>query len=144
MTRWEGPSDQEIQVNSAIYIPDYNKLEYIDTELVCRFIKNREFLDSDDLYRLLERIKYDPILKCWFRCKDWSNYSKTRVRGKLVQTHRLMFELFICHIVNENVVRHTCNRKGCCNPWHLLQGTQTQNRWDSVISGRTTYGLYKP
>lgn len=34
------------------------------------------------------------------------------------------------------VVRHTCDNPPCCNPGHLLPGTQSENNHDSVSRGR--------
>lgn len=36
---------------------------------------------------------------------------------------------------HDKVVRHLCRNRHCCNPFHLLLGTQEQNILDSVLDG---------
>lgn len=38
------------------------------------------------------------------------------------------------------VVRHSCDNPGCCNPWHLLVGTNLDNVQDRNERGRTARG----
>ncbi len=45
-------------------------------------------------------------------------------------THRLSYLLHIGEIPNGQVVRHMCINKGCCNPEHLMLGTQSDNYYD--------------
>lgn len=37
---------------------------------------------------------------------------------------------------HENVVRHSCDNPPCCNPKHLILGTQGQNVADMIARGR--------
>lgn len=38
------------------------------------------------------------------------------------------------------VTRHTCDNPPCCNPAHLIEGTQAQNLADMVARGRSRTG----
>ena len=52
------------------------------------------------------------------------------IGGKSIQAHRVAYELAYGPIPTGVVVRHRCAVGGCCNPRHLLLGTQKQNSWD--------------
>jgi hypothetical protein len=51
-------------------------------------------------------------------------------------THRVAFELFNGRIPDGQVIRHACDNKRCCNPAHLLAGTQQDNIDDMFARGR--------
>ncbi len=60
-------------------------------------------------------------------------------RAKLLLTHRVAFE-------NKNgfmptVVMHSCDNRLCCNPAHLVAGTQRDNCLDMARKGRSTSPL---
>lgn len=48
-------------------------------------------------------------------------------RGKVVYTHRIVYETFIGELQDGLFVLHRCNRPACCNPNHLGLGTQKMN-----------------
>lgn len=52
------------------------------------------------------------------------------IDGKSVQGHRVAYVLTYGAPTAGLVVRHRCGVGGCCNPAHLLPGTQKQNAWD--------------
>lgn len=47
-------------------------------------------------------------------------------------------------IENGLVVRHSCNNRKCCNPNHLVAGTQKDNMSDRVRSGNYASGENHP
>lgn len=58
------------------------------------------------------------------------------------RAHRVAFELAHRTILREGaVVRHSCDRPPCCNPAHLLCGSQLQNVSDRVERGRSAKGV---
>jgi hypothetical protein len=58
--------------------------------------------------------------------------------------HRVAYELFYGPIPEGQVVRHKCDYGLCCNPAHLLVGTQADNLADMRSRGRQNYsGLCK-
>jgi len=73
-------------------------------------------------------------------CLEWQGYrnelgyGKVRIKGKLYKAHRYAFEL--ANGYQPNVVRHTCDNPPCCNPVHLLDGTQADNLTDCIQKGR--------
>ena len=52
------------------------------------------------------------------------------VEGKSIQAHRIAYALTYGTLPAGFVVRHRCGGGGCCNPAHLVLGTQQQNSWD--------------
>lgn len=57
------------------------------------------------------------------------------------RAHRVSFELFNqVSLLNKTVVRHTCDNPICCNPRHLLIGTQQDNANDRVNRKRQVVG----
>lgn len=66
------------------------------------------------------------------RCLDG-----VRTHQKL-RAHRVAWE--IAHNTPPTgVVRHTCDNRICCNPAHLIDGTQKENIQDSIIKGRFSF-----
>lgn len=71
----------------------------------------------------------------WKGGKDKDGYGKFR-RSR---AHRLAF--FLTHGRWPGpCCRHSCDNPPCCNPAHLLAGTQTQNRHDCVSRERHAFG----
>lgn len=58
-------------------------------------------------------------------------------RGKVVYTHRIVYETFVGELQDGLFVLHRCNRPACCNPEHLGLGTQGMNMSYAKALGRT-------
>lgn len=61
-----------------------------------------------------------------------------RVAGKTKQraAHRLAWEFANKMSLGKRVARHRCDVPSCCNPAHILPGTQRENMLDAVARGR--------
>lgn len=69
---------------------------------------------------------------------DVNGYGRTVVDGQRIYTHRLAYELINGPIAEGHVVLHRCDNPPCCNPAHLLEGTQSDNCVDMWLKGRGT------
>ena len=57
---------------------------------------------------------------------------------RVAYAHRVAFELTNGH--SPKVARHTCDNPLCCNPAHIIDGTQADNVRDKVDRGRQLKG----
>lgn len=75
----------------------------------------------------------------WLACFRKDGYGAFRLNlgsgvYPLVGAHQAAF--MFSGKVTEKVVRHTCDNRWCCNPNHLVGGTQSENLEDMRIRGR--------
>ena len=92
----------------------------------------------------------ERILRHLPDCTDeqcWVPEYKSRVRGGYIPIlredggmrvlHAVVWEAHNAEPVPEGmVVMHTCDNPACCNPHHLVVGTQSDNIKDCVSKGR--------
>ena len=72
----------------------------------------------------------------WNACRGASGYGRVCVDGFQSQAHRVVFAFYNGDIPDRHVVRHSCDTPACCNPEHLLSGTQQDNMDDMNSRGR--------
>lgn len=72
----------------------------------------------------------------WLAGKHPKGYGQVTVDGRQVYAHRRAYELAVGPVPDGLVVRHSCDNPPCCNPTHLLVGTQGDNVRDAVERGR--------
>lgn len=77
----------------------------------------------------------------WFGGKHKDGYGVIRYKGKKHKAHRLFYKYFIKEIPEDFVVRHKCDNPACCNPMHLLLGTQADNIADMMSRNRRVQGV---
>lgn len=53
-----------------------------------------------------------------------------------VPAHRVVYEQFWGPLMPIEVCRHECDVQLCCNPWHLVAGSQADNVRDQFTHGR--------
>jgi hypothetical protein len=66
----------------------------------------------------------------------YGNFCVERRTSHFVLTHRYAYELTYGPIPEGEVVRHRCDNPPCCNPAHLIAGTQKENIADAIGRGR--------
>ena len=59
-----------------------------------------------------------------------------RDNGKVVLAHHVAYRAKYGPIPEGMVVMHLCDNPACCNPGHMVPGTQKENTHDSVLKGR--------
>jgi hypothetical protein len=94
--------------------------------------------------RILDKIVEDEN-GCWIFIGrlDYQGYGRIacrKVNGQTVddRAHRVMYMAFNGDIPDGLVVRHRCDIMRCCNPKHLVLGTQKDNIHDQIARGRHT------
>jgi hypothetical protein len=73
------------------------------------------------------------------RFKTGAGYGYTSYRGKNWRNNRLAYFLTKGPIPKGLIVRHKCDVPACCNPDHLILGTQKQNIRDGIERGRQRF-----
>lgn len=123
-------SDKEVELyERPVKICRY--LTSLELYLILGLVKTR-LHNIETILKLIKPIHIEDELGCWFRNDDWSIYSVVDGIG----AHRISFEIFIEPIINNHEICHHCDRKGCVNPWHLFQGTHSDNMRDAIRKGR--------
>jgi hypothetical protein len=98
---------------------------------------------SDDFWAQVDRSAGPGGCWPWLRRKQKGGYGQLHTalfgRPRTQLTHVVAFFLHFgwqpCR-ANGLVVRHTCDNPPCCNPAHLVSGTQKQNVRDAIERGR--------
>lgn len=86
-------------------------------------------MDANLLARLWSQIDTSGgVEACW----PWRGYfvrdrGQIAVSGGLQYTHRVVWTLANGPVPSGLVIRHICDNPPCCNPMHLLSGTQAEN-----------------
>lgn len=80
----------------------------------------------------------DPNTNCWVwqRSVTSAGYGQITVDGKYWTTHRYVYTKVYGEIQDNLIVRHMCHNTRCCNPFHLVLGTHTDNYADSLVLHR--------
>lgn len=88
--------------------------------------------------RFWSKVAVRSFDECW----PWTahvmqgGYGRIKINGRHESAHRLAYRLGRGPIPAGLLVRHKCDNAGCCNPFHLVVGTQQQNVADAIRRGR--------
>jgi hypothetical protein len=88
------------------------------------------------MQKLLENIEYTDYCWNWKLSVGSHGYGQINVGGKILSTHRLMYEIKVGPIPEGYHILHKCDNKRCCNPEHLSPGTRSDNMRDMCNKGR--------
>lgn len=92
-----------------------------------------------DIERFYAKVSKTPTEQgCleWLAYRNPLGYGSFGVGGTTVGAHRVAWEIVNGLIPVGLVIRHVCHNRLCCNPAHLLLGTQADNVADMMSSGR--------
>lgn len=95
--------------------------------------------------RLWQYIDVRGVDECWLWTggRNRQGYGQFamptgRSGGRLVTAHRLAYEQF-WRTELVGIACHTCNKKSCCNPLHVYDGTFSSNAKDIVRAGNHVF-----
>ena len=64
----------------------------------------------------------------WIGHRAGNGYGRFKLNGRYYQANRIAWALANGRMPHASlVVKHTCNTPPCCNPEHLVEGTQASN-----------------
>jgi len=116
-----------------------------------RVKKRKQFLLNETAYehkmRLTKRFEKYIISNGDEYCWDWNGskftkgYGYMSFDGKIMQAHRVSFQLYYREIPKGLFVLHSCDVRECTNPKHLFLGTNIDNMGDMVRKGRSPVQL---
>lgn len=90
---------------------------------------------TKELERFWQKVDKRGSGECWqwlgSRLKP-SGHGRFNVKGKVNFAHRISYEIHNGPIPKGMVIRHTCHFGPCCNPAHLILGTQAENIRDRL------------
>ncbi len=91
--------------------------------------------------RLEAGLKKQGSCLVWTKAIDkrWG-YGRIKVLGRVKGTHVVAYELAKGPVPKEKIVRHTCDNPPCCNPAHLVLGSDQDNANDRSARGRGAKG----
>jgi len=100
--------------------------------------------------RLWKNISKGGPEDCWPWVGKWTanGYGKISLNGRGVRAHRAVWEDTNGAIptgrgFHGTVVMHKCDNRACCNPAHLVLGSQSENMKDMAAKGRSKAEMFR-
>lgn len=96
-------------------------------------------LSDADQWRFWEKVALKTLNGCWEWQGSTNNYGygKFGVHRTTFQAHRVAYKLMNpTTSLIDVILRHSCDNPVCCNPFHLVPGTQLENLRDMRAKGR--------
>lgn len=89
--------------------------------------------DAERFWKKVERGRKNQCWP-WKASRTPAGYGQFGVQGRIMGAHRVAFYLEYGYW--PEVARHKCDNPVCCNPYHIIDGTQAENVQDMMERGR--------
>lgn len=101
-------------------------------------------LDALDVARFLQKIAFAETEQCWnWLASTDRKYGTFGLYGRQYKAHRVSFRLFFGRQPDPTKdICHSCDNTLCVNPYHLFEGTRSENLLDMVRKNRRVF--WKP
>lgn len=76
----------------------------------------------------------------WTHSFDPDGYGRQKIAGTTWIVPRWVLTQTVGPLQHDEVTRHTCDNRACCNPAHLLRGTPGDNVQDMITRSRHIHG----
>lgn len=84
----------------------------------------------------IEWVKDGDCMICTSHACSGSGYPRAYRNGKAMNISRMILFRHYGEQPSDKVCRHTCDRRDCINPSHIIIGTMGDNNRDTVARGR--------
>lgn len=97
---------------------------------VWKTIKSRLHVDTDGCWVYSGCTNQNGYGRFSYKIKSGGKYKVVTVG-----VHKFVYRYFIGPVGEYELLRHTCNKRDCCNPAHLLTGSFLDNVKDRMNKG---------